>query len=774
MTGTHQPYAGTSVARTEDADLLAGEGRFVADLAGDARQVVFVRSTEPHARVLDIDVAAARAVPGVLGVHTARDLGLDGRALPSLTTPNPAFVEATSFSMAEQRLPLLATDRVHYVGQPVAVVVAIDRYAAEDAAELVEIAYQPLDPLLDPEHALTAEPLFDHLPDNELARIGYSFGDPATAFARAHRVVEGEYRMGRHGAVPLEARGVLARPDRRLDRVEVTTSTQIPHLVRDSIRSVTGWAEHEIRVRVPDVGGGFGTKANVYAEEIVLAVLARRTGLDLAWIEDRGEHLTAAAQGRDQLHRTRLAVDERGHILAWSDDFLVDAGAGSLWIAGIVANTAVHALGPYRVPSATIRGRAALTNKTIMAQYRGAGRPEAAFALERSLDAAAAELGIEPREIRERNLLTDADLPYPRPIPYRDGVPISYDGADYRACLRAVNDLLPATTAEELTAEHPDALVGYGLGCYLEATARGPYETARLRVLDDGRIEVLTGAASAGQGHATVFVQVAADALGLAMDRVRYLPSDTGELPDGIGTFASRSAVVAGSAVHEGALRLLERGRARAAATLPGDGPVDYVDGGFVRAGHRIGWAALARSTRVGGDAEATALDVTCVFRPETVTWTMGAHAAIVAVDRRTGFVSVLRYAVAHEGGRELNPRIVRGQILGGVAQGIGGTLLERFGYDDSGQPVSSTLAAYHLPLTTDVPPIDVAHLHVDSPGNPIGARGAGESGTIAAYPAISAAIDDALGRPGLVTTTPVDTAALWRALRDEPAEVAR
>ncbi|WP_031464554.1 xanthine dehydrogenase family protein molybdopterin-binding subunit [Sciscionella sediminilitoris] len=748
------------MARVEDGTLLAGQGRFAADAAEGAHQAVFVRSTEPHADILGIDTAAARAMPGVLGVYTAADLGLDGARLPVLTTPNPAFAEATGFRMAEQRIPLLATERVHYVGQPIAVLIATDRYRAEDAAEAVTVSYRGRAPVTEAATALDAEPLYEHLADNEAARIGYSFGDPESAFASAYRVVSGEYRIGRHGAVPLETRGVVARPDRRLGRVDLTTSTQIPHLVRNAVRTVTGWAEHEIVVRVPDVGGGFGTKANVYAEEIVLAVLARQTGFDLAWIEDRQEHLLAAAQGRDQVHRTRLAVDELGRILAFGDEFLVDVGAGSLWVAGIVANTAVHALGPYRIPAMRMSGRAVLTTKTIVAQYRGAGRPEAAFALERTLDAAAAELGIGTARIREVNLLTEADLPYPRPIPYRDGEPIVYDGRNYRACLDKVRELLPETERERLSAEHPGSLLGYGLGCYLEATARGPYETARLRVLDDGAVELSTGAAAAGQGHATVFGRVAATALGIPEDRVRYRPTDTERLPDGIGTFASRSAVVAGSAVHNGALRLLERARALAEVVL--GGPAEYAGGVFRRGETEIGLGGLAAHTR----SDPTALDVTETYRPRTVTWTMGVHAAIVAVDRRSGMLSVLRYAVAHEGGNELDPEIVRGQILGGVAQGIGGSLFEEYGYAPSGQPLSTTFAAYHLPLSTDVPNVAVAHLYVDTPENPIGARGAGESGTIAAYPAIAAAVDDALDGRIHCAATPLDPGPIHAALQ--------
>jgi carbon-monoxide dehydrogenase large subunit len=760
-------YIGSSVRRREDERMLAGQGRFLADHAAGAYHVAFVRSTEAHARIVGIDTSRAEQMPGVLGVFVAKDLGLADTPIPVLTTPDPAFTAATSCVLADQRLPILATDRVYYVGHPIVVLIAEDRYRAEDALESVDVEYEPLPPVTEPLVALEpgAPVLFDHLDGNEAARIEYAFGDPDEAFAGAHCVVENTYRMNRHGAVPLECRGVAAEFDTRRNRVDVLTSTQVPHMVRNAICAVTGWPREDVKVSVPDVGGGFGTKANVYAEEIVLPVLARRTGHKLIWVEDRQEHLVASAQGRDQVHRTRLGVDENGGILAWADDFIVDIGAGSLWVAGIIANTAIHLLGPYRVPAVHIKGRAALTNKTLVAQYRGAGRPEATFALERSLDAAARQLGLSTDRIRRRNLLTAEDLPYPRPIPYRDGVPILYDGGDYRACLDSVLTSLPPSETALCAATHPDHRIGYGLSSYLEATGRGPHETARLRLLPNGHIEVTAGAASAGQGHETTFAQVAADALAVPFERVHYVASDTERLPEGVGTFASRSAILAGSAVHQGALELIELASARAGKLL-GATDVQYADGAFHANGHVIDWDALAAAQRAGGDDESGgALDVSTVFRVSTVTWTMGVHAVILGVHRRTGVVKVLRYAVSHEGGREINPSIVEGQVIGGVAQGLGGALFEQWSYSKGGEPQSTTFAAYHLPLSTDVPRVRVEHRYVDTPCNPIGVRGAGESGTIAVYAAVASAVDDALGGTFHVDSTPIATGDLCRAL---------
>jgi carbon-monoxide dehydrogenase large subunit len=760
-------YIGSSVRRREDDRMLGGKGQFLADHAVGSYHVAFVRSSQAHARIIGIDTSQADQMPGVLGVFVAEDLGLAETPIPELTTPDPAFASATSCVLAEQRLPILASDRVYYVGHPIAVLIAEDRYRAEDALEAVEVEYEPLPPLTDPLAALdpAAPVLFDHLGGNEAARTEFSFGDPDRAFADAHCVVEGTYRMNRHGAVPLECRGVAAQFDPRRQRVDVLTSTQVPHMVRNAICAVTGWSAEDVKVAVPDVGGGFGTKANVYGEEIVLAVLARHTGHKLIWVEDRQEHLVASAQARDQVHRTWLAVDEDGRILAWADDFVVDIGAGSLWVAGIVANTAIHLLGPYRIPAVHIKGRAALTNKTLVAQYRGAGRPEATFALERSLDAAARRVGLSTDEIRSRNLLTADDLPYQRPIPYRDGVPIVYDGGDYRACLDSVLTSLPRSEVTQCSAMYPDYRIGYGLSSYLEATGRGPHETARLRLLPNGRFEVTTGAASAGQGHETTFAQVAADALAVPLDRVRYLASDTERLPDGVGTFASRSAILAGSAVHQAAGELIEIACERARKIL-GAKAIRYAEGAFHADGHAIGWDELAAAQRLGGEDEGGAvLDVYTVFRVSTVTWTMGVHAVILGVHRRSGLVKVLRYAVSHEGGREINPSVVEGQIIGGVAQGIGGALFEQWAYSEAGEPQSTTFAAYHLPLTTDVPRVRVKHLYVGSPSNPIGVRGAGESGAIAVYAAVAGAVDDAMGGEFHVEHTPITTGDLCRAL---------
>lgn len=762
-------WVGRSVARREDERLLRGRGTFVADLVDEhTLAVAFVRSMQAHGAIESVDVADAAAAPGVIMVATAADLGLG--PLPLLHVPDPTFAAETSFHMVDPRLECLARDRVSYVGQPVAVVVAGDRRAAEDAAELVRVTYRALPAVLDPRAALEPDSprVHPHLADNEAARIGYSFGDVDAARASAAAVVRRRLRIGRHAAMPMECRGVLAAtgPDGRVDLV---TSTQIPHRVRDAICLATGLPADRVRVRAVDVGGGFGGKANVYGEEAVLLALASRLGRPIAWIEDRAEHLIGAAHGRDQWHDCRLAVDAHGHILALDDDFVIDVGAGSLWTAGIIANTAIHLLGPYRIPAARISGRASFTTKTIVAQYRGAGRPEACFALERCLDAAAAALGLPPAEIRRRNLLTPHDLPYPRPIPYRDGVPIHFDGADYRAVLDAALEITSERDKAEMARRHPDLAIGHGVADYIEATGRGPFETASVRMVGDGRFAVAAGSASSGQAHETVWAQIAAETLGVHPSLIDVRTGDTDAVPDGIGTFASRSAVVAGSAIHVAATDVVEQARDLAAKDLGCSADeITFSAGEFVTedGSGRRDWQDLAEALSDSGSLSGAPLPSALHrYHPATVTWTMGTHSVLVGVDRETGLCRVLRYAVAHEGGLEINPAVVLGQIQGGVAQGLGGALLEDLVYSDTGQPEVTTLADYPLIGPVEMPEVTVTHLWAPTESNPLGVRGAGESGTIAVYAAIAGAVDDALGTlaDGIDATpiTPQHVAAL-------------
>jgi carbon-monoxide dehydrogenase large subunit len=762
--GPQHRLVGTSIARREDGRLLRGDGRFVADLVDRSTlHMAVLRSSESAGRVVELDTAAAEALPGVHGVWSGSELNRHLRPIAALTVPHPDFKIAFNLWAATLGITVCADEYVHYAGEPVAVIVASTRAVAEDGLELVRVAYEPAGAVTDTRAALAADSPLVHRDTergNLAAELFAEFGDVDQARAAAAVTVSETYRVGRHGAVPIECRGVVAEWDETTGVTRVWTSTQVPQLVRRAISGSTGWPPSAVRVTVPDVGGGFGTKANVYPEEIICPYLARQLGRRIAWIEDRAEHLVAAAQGRDQLLQAALSVDSDGILLGLDVDYIVDIGANSLWTSGMVGNTALHLMGPYRLPAYRVRGRAAYTNKATTAQYRGAGRPEACFALERSIDAAADRLGIHRVEIRRRNILTAPDLPYPRPLPYRDGVPMSYDGGDYLACLDLAVDLLAARRAATVDCGGAEETVGTGVAAYLEATGRGPNESARVRLTRDGRFQVATGAASAGQSHETTLVQVAGDALGVGIDRVALLPSDTDNVDNGVGTFASRTAVVAGNAVRVAATQLRRRAVVLSAKLLEADeADIRLSDEGCSLPGREIvTWAALSGALAPGGALEGEGpLDVQAQFTPETVTWTMGVHAAAVAVNHETGGVRVLDYIVVHEGGVEINPDVVAGQIQGGVAQGIGGALLENFGYGADGQPQTSTLVDYKLPETTDIPTALVVPLHTDRVNNELGVKGVGESGTIAAYAVLASAIENATGElHGRITVSPI------------------
>lgn len=758
-------FTGRGVDRTDVGPLLDGSAAFVADLVPrGALHGAFVRSPLASARVVGVDTSEARAAPGVVRVVTGAELARHVQPLrpPANSRTVERFKDFYHVVSHPRQIPCLAVDEVRYVGEPVAVVVATDRYLAEDAAALVRVDYEPRAAVADLGEALGpgAPVVHADLDDNLAVSLVLTKGELSPP-GDEHLVVEGEYRIERQSGLSIECRGVLAHPEAD-GRLSVWSSTQAPFIVRQLLCAATGWPEEDVRVRAPEVGGGFGQKVSVYAEEVVVPWLARELGRPVVWLEDRYENLTVATQARDNLHRTRLTVDRGGRIVSWEDDYLVDLGVHNFWMVGVVANTAVHLLGAYRIPAVRITGRGVFSNKTPTAQYRGAGRPEATFALERSLDEAAMRLGITPAKLRQQNILGPDDLPYPQAVPYRDGVDIVYDGEDYDRVLTAAMGLVSEDELAELKRSvAPHERVGFGVGVYMEATARGPSEpeTARARLRADGTLEVSTGTGPSGQPHRTVFAQVAADAAGVDLAGVTVRVGDTDLVPQGLGSFASRSAVVAGSAVRLAVERAVEAGRGALAELLRVDSVVAAPGGFLVPApGRHVSWAELAALLRTDGRA----IDEAYTFAPPTVTWTMGVHAVAVVVDTETGRVEVVRYGVAHETGPPLNPRVVDGQLRGGVAQGIGGALLERVRHDEAGQPQSVTLADYLVPEATDVPAVRLAHLDAPSRLNPLGIKGVGESGIIASGAAIAGAVDDALAEFGVhVARSPITSGYL-------------
>ncbi|HET8576567.1 MAG TPA: xanthine dehydrogenase family protein molybdopterin-binding subunit [Methylomirabilota bacterium] len=767
-------YVGAEVRRKEDPRLLAGRGQFVDDLApAGCLHAVVLRSLHAHARIAAIRVEAARRHPAVRGVFTFEDLADRLKPLPTAGVAPPALQQRVGFRVRAAAQYPLARGVVRHVGEPVAILVAESRYAAEDALALIEVDYDPLPVICDVETGLAAgaPKIHPEWPDNVAVAFALTLGDPDSAFASAPVVVSERLSMQRYAGMPLEPRGLLAAPGSR-GELTVWSSTQVPHSHQRALTEVLGLPAHRVRVIAPDVGGGFGTKVSIYPEDVLVPLLAQRLGRPVKWVETRREHLASATHSREQIHDVEIAATADGRILGLRDRFLLDQGAYNPW--GIVQpyNTVGHLLGPFRVRNLAIEARSVVTNKTPHAPYRGAGRPEAVFAMDRIVDCLARRIGMDPAEIRRRNFVRAEEMPYDVGLLYRDGQPLVYDSGDFPATLEAA---LGAVGYDDFRKEQAGLRErgvhrGIGISSYVEGTGIGPYEGAVVRIDPSGRVVVATGACSQGQGHETVFAQIAADTLGVALEDVTVIGGDTAAIPFGIGTFASRSLVLAGNAVAQASRIVREKLLGAAAALLeaaPAD--LDIADGRvFVRGlpdralpFARILQASLPTFSGAGvaePDFEASA------YPPvPTVTYASAVHVAVVECDPETGAVRLLRYVVAHDCGRVINPVIVDGQIHGGVVQGIGGALWENIDYDGAGQLMTQTLMEYHLPMADEVPPIETVHMEFPSPRNPLGVKGLGEGGAISPPAAIANAIDDALAPFGVrITRAAPSPATLW------------
>jgi carbon-monoxide dehydrogenase large subunit len=772
-------YLGASLRRVEDARYLRGLARYVDDVKLPGMlHAAFLRSPHAHARIRRLDTARAAGMPGVARVFTFDDLARFMKPLPVFGAPPPGLAARVDFAIRPTPRLALCRNVARFVGEIVALVVADSRYLAEDAAEAIDVEWEPLPPVVDMVAAAErAGPrLYADWPDNVAVGFSHSVGDPDGAFRGADVVLRERFRIQRYVGMPIEPRGVVAAFDHRDGTLTTWNSTQVAHFVQQGLATALAMPAHRIRVIAPDVGGGFGTKACGYAEDALIPIAALMLDRPVKWSEDRREHMTAAAHGRDQVHDLALAARRDGTILGVRDSIWLDFGAYNAWGIVLPYNTVAHLLGPYRVGSLRVDVKGVVTNKTPNAPYRGAGRPEAVFAMDRAVDCLARELGMDPAEIRRRNYLTAGELPLDRGMPYRDGNPLVYDTGDYRAGLEAA---LAAAGYDGFRQEQPALRArgvyrGIGISGYVEGTAIGPYESAAVKLDTEGRVVVATGACSSGQGHETSFAQVAADALSVPLEWVTVLGGDTAAVPFGIGTFASRSAVTAGSSVHDAAMAVRER-IVRAAAGLFEAAPADIVieDGRVSVRGApgsavplaRVIQASIPTFARPGvapPDFEAAAY-----HHVPTVTWASAVHVAQVEVDPETGVVTLLRYVVAHDCGRVINPLIVDGQVHGGVAQGIGGALYEDMAYDERGQLLTQSFMDYLVPTAMEVPPIETVHLEHPSPRNPLGLKGMGEGGAISPPAAIANAIDDALRPFGVrVTETPVSPSRLLALLR--------
>jgi carbon-monoxide dehydrogenase large subunit len=766
---------GKRVQRLEDARLIRGEGLFVDDLdLAHQLEARIVRSQFPHAELVSVDTREARSLPGVVAVLTGEDV----RALPRI----PMRLKLTGDELDHTLQPPLAYGRVRYVGEPIAVVVAEDSYVAEDAAEKVLVDYERRDPVLDAKAAVDPDaPSLWQESGNEVATIQVGFGDLEASFDSAFRIVSLDLSVGRHSGVPLETRGIVARHMRSRDHIEIWGWTKVTHFNRRVLAEMLGIPVNHIHVHAVDAGGGFGIRGEFYPEDVLIPLLARRLGRPVKWIEDRAEHLVSANHSRNQHHHVAGAFDEEGILLGLRDEVWHDNG-GYLRTHGVTVPelTATMLPGPYRVAAYESIVHVITTNKTPCGTYRAPGRYEATFVREQLMSKAAEQLGIDRLELRRRNLLTQEELPHERPLSILGGDMVLSTG-DYPALLAATLDASGFNEWEEEAREarHAGRLVGTGVGIFLEKSGLGPYETAEVEVDPSGRVRVLTGGASLGQGIETVLAQIAADELAVDLADVEVIHGETDLIPDGGGSWASRSTVVGGSAVKLAAEGAAAQAK-RIGAELLGvtEDKVDLSGGRVVVQNTpdrcvTLGEIASACGTAQAAErGEAPGLGASHIFSVNRMNYPYGVHLAQVEIDPRTGGVQILRYFVGYEIGRAINPQLVEGQLVGGVAQGVGGALMEEFVYDSGGQPLATTFMDYLLPTAAELPRVGTLISEKAPPtDNPLGVMGSGEGGTTGVGAAIANAIDDALGSPGRTSELPVTPSRLYSRLRKGAAD---
>src|SRR5881397_3590321 len=767
-------FFGAAVKRREDPRFLRGEGRFVDDVTLPGMlHAAFLRSPHAHARIVAIDTAAAAAAPGVVRVLAFRDLERWMKPLPLFGAVPPGLAAVVKFDIRQAPQWALCRDRVRYVGEIVAMAVADSPERAQDGVELIQVEWDLLPPVVDMTRAAEPGAPLIHPEWGSNVGIGFthSIGDADRAFTQADATVAETFHIQRYVGMPLEGRGVVAAWDRRDGTMTTWNSTQVSHFVQQGLTTALGLSPHKIRVIAPDLGGGFGTKASGYPEDALVPIAAMAVGRPVKWVENRREHMSGAAHARHQIHAISLAATRDGAILAVRDRIWLDLGAYNVWGVVLPYNTVAHLIGPHRIKSMRVDVRAVVTNKTPNAPYRGAGRPETVFAMDRIVDCLARELRMDPAEIRRRNYIRPDELPYDLGMPYRDGNPLVYDTGDFPL---ALDKALEAAgyrpfRAEQTRLRARGVYRGIGISGYVEGTAIGPYEGATVKLDLAGRVLVATGAVNSGQGHETSFAQVAADALGVPLDWVTVIGGDTAAVPFGVGTFASRSAVTAGNSIAD-ACREVRTKLARAAAALLEAGPddIEIEDGRVFVKGSPGSTVDLARVVQASIPTFAKPgvappdFEASAYHNLPTVPYASAVHVAQVEVDLGTGGVKLLRYVVAHDCGRVINPTIVEGQVHGGVAQGVGGALFEAMVYDETGQLLTGSLMDYAVPKADDLPPIETVHLEFPSPRNPLGVKGLGEGGAISPPAAIANAVEDALAPFGVrVTETPLTAARI-------------
>jgi aerobic carbon-monoxide dehydrogenase large subunit len=786
---------GEGIARREDPRLLTGQGRYLDDLGREALAAAFVRSPHAHARILDIDVTGALDVAGLVAVYTWEDLP-DRVAEPlPLLIPHPALTHGRTGHP-------LAREFVRHVGEPVVMVVAQDRYLAEDAAERIRVDYEPLPPVVGIEPAAEAGHLVHpDVPGNVGAHLVQEVGDAPAAIAAAPHTLEFRLDIERSAATPLEGRGVYARWDADDGSLRVYSSTQTSTSVRMALATKLELPPGKVEVIAPDVGGGFGVKiVHPWPEEVLVPWAARLLNREVKWAEDRREHFVAAAHERGQVQFVRVGFDDDGRLLGLDVRILHDHGAYTPYGIIVPIITATQLLGPYKPGAYRVEFTSLYTNTVIVTPYRGAGRPQGVFCMERTMDKIAQRLGLDRARVREANFIRPDEFPYDHGMTFQDGRPLIYDSGDYPGMLGRIKELIDWDGFEAVRREAAAAgrRVGIGLACYVEGTGVGPYEGGHVEVDSTGRVHVSTGLTSQGQGHQTVFAQIAATELGVPIEDVTVTTGDTRRFGYAVGTFASRAAVMSGNAIALACRKLRAKALRIAGEALEADPrDLDITDGvvhvrGNPTAGIELRTVSvLSNPLRYAFDAEARratqfavggsadeppvapgdepGLEGKDYYSPVRSTFAAGMHAAVVEVDPDTAEVRILRYAVMHDCGRLINPRIVEGQIHGGVAQGVGGALYERMVYDESGQLLNASFMDFLMPYATEVPRIETGHMETPSPLNPLGIKGAGEAGVIPVSAVLAAAIEDAEGLR--VDAMPISPDELFRLRRRAEAE---
>jgi len=763
-------FVGARIARFEDDRLLSGRARFIDDITPPGtRHLIFVRAQLAHARIASIDTTAATDSFAGIEVFTGDDIG--DLALSA---------NADMPEVQRSAQPLLARGRVRFVGEPVAAVLADDAYVAEDAAELVFPDYEPLPVIADVDGARApdAAPMFDGWNGNLFVERQMKGGDIAAAKAAAAHVVQRTYRTQRQAGVPMEGRGVVAQIDPASGDLTVWSSTQIPHLLRTLIAEELDWPETRLRVIAPEVGGGFGVKGQAFVEELLVAWLAIRTGRPVKWIEDRREHLIASIHARDHVHTVEAYLDADAMLLGLKADITVDVGAYSTWpftAGGDPGMVAKVMPGPYHLPAYEATFRAVATNKCPLGTYRGVGRPSAVFSQERLMDDIAVELGIDPVDLRLRNIIRD--------FPYKNVLGFTYDEGSYAACLEQANDLLAPDRAEAArTRDAADIRVGVGLACFVEQTAHGTpdftrrrvpietgYEGARVEMAPDGGVLVSVGLQCHGQGHETTLAQIAADRLGVLPEDVKVVHGDTATTPYSVGTWGSRGVVLGGGAVDHASQPIAEKLR-RIAGHIMQEAPERIVLAGGLAAvdgdpGRSVPIRELARSAqrnveKIPDGMEPGLSGTAYVDGPPDGTYSNAVHAAVVEIDMATGRLRVRRFVVVEDCGTIVNPTIVDGQVRGGIVQGLGSALFEHFVYDRECQPLTTNFGDYLMPAAGEIPEIEVHHIETPSPLTPLGMKGLGEGGAIGPAAAVANAVADALGVA--VEATPLTANRVW------------